>query len=181
MTSMTNVFETKADAGFTEDEITDLGLLVHDKRHLGVAEGQPVPGLEKAFKIRSEVSKKPLFRGPSGKLKVPEVGSKFKLPGYSSFSEHKKIAENFARSHDSHVVLELEPGAKGFSYMRWMIQGWTEIKTDDPRLFDSQDGQHMIDTAEEEAEWIFRLKSVFQVLAVREAGGLTYVSVKLVK
>lgn len=149
---------------FTDDESLQLSLLQHDKRHVGVAQGQPVPAIEKALRIRSEKSNKSLFRGLTKPLDVT-VGKKFKMRDYSSFSESDDVALRFAKGYGSKIVLELD-GATGFCYWKWLVEKEEKLRAEDQEAFDAGDGYFMIEAAKEEAEWIIARNTEFTVLSV---------------
>lgn len=164
--SLREAFIFESDKEFSEEELETLSLLQHDKGHTGFPEGQPIPALEKALRIHNERSSKPLFRGLVEKVQV-EVGKRFSLKGYSSFSERKEIAVGFSKHYKSDTVLEIH-NAHGFNYSKWVADGMRKLKSENPQAYEDADGDFVIESCEEEAEWITPLKSKFHVTEVRE-------------
>lgn len=176
MPRLTEVFTIRETVDFSEEEKEQLGLLIHDKKHLGVPEGTPVPGVEKALRAMSEVFAKPLYRGLSQKVDA-KPGSVMKFKGYTSFSEDYDIAEGFAESYGSMMVLWLSRGW-GFNYGKWYTKDLERIRDTDPDQWDAIDGDYLLGSAEDEKEWIFPLGSRFQVESVQEKHGYRIIKVR---
>lgn len=129
---------------FSDETIDELLYLVHDKSHV-IKQGEKNPRLE-------EVLKKPkiapvLYRGVS-KKELERIKSGKPINYYLSASESLETAKKFGSS-----VVTIT-GASGFCYWQWLKNHFEKIKKEDESLFDSIDGQHMIDVAKSELEWI---------------------------
>lgn len=163
---------------FTERELEDLMVIIHDKRHLAIGEGKPVPAIDKALRLHAESTQKLLYRGLAKKVDA-RVGSVLKFAGYSSFSEDRDVSWNFATTYGSNTLLELL-GARGFCYWKWYVAQEEKSRVEDPEGFDASDGDYMIQSAKDEAEWLLPRNSKFRVTGVRDDGGMTIFSVELV-
>jgi hypothetical protein len=159
-------------AKFTEKELEDLAYLIHDKGHLG-KKGESIEALDRALKEFSSDAPA-LYRGAysseiSGSKMKP--GEKLKLSKYSSFSEDPAIARQFG---DANVVVELPKGGRGFNYMQQQIENLMDLKQKDPAAFEAVDGDYLIESLKEEAEWIMGSPEVV-IKGTRKEGPLTII------
>lgn len=173
---LTEVFVIREEVEFSEEEKEQLGLLIHDKEHLGVPEGTPVAGVEKALRTMSKTSSKPLYRGLSQKVEA-KPGMVLNFKGYTSFSEDVDIADGFADSYGTKMIMWVARG-KGFNYGEWYRKDLEKIRDTDPAQWDAIDGDYLLGSAEDEKEWIFPLKSKFQVEQIQIKHGVTFIRVK---
>lgn len=163
----------------THDDQVDLGGLVHDKGHV-MQFGKRSNGLENALKYYTETSPGPLYRGISGyeKKDIENLKVGQKIPPsktYRSFSEDKNLARDFAES--SKVLLILDKGT-GFCYWKYSIWELQDIKKRDPEEYESVDGDHLMDLANEEKEWILPIDSVYLIKKISKVGDYTEIEVK---
>ena len=159
-------------AKFTEKELEDLSYLIHDKGHLA-KQGKSIEALDRAIGEFSSDAPA-LYRGVysseiSGSKLNP--GEKIKLNKYSSFSERPDIASQFG---DAKVVVELPKGGRGFNYMQQQIENLLDLKEKDPAAFNSVDGDYLIESLKEEAEWIMGSPEVV-IKGTRKEGPLTII------
>lgn len=123
-----------------------LGLLVHDKAHI-TNRGEPEKDLDSAIKKLKTKTTTELYRGVSDE-ELADIRAG-KANHYLSFSEDRKIAERFGKN-----IITLQPGVEGLNYGKWAEKDTLAFKRKDPKYWESQDGQHMLDTFREEKEWI---------------------------
>lgn len=163
----------------SDEEREDLMLIVNDKSHgARDKENRTIPGLEKAFQLFPETSKKELFRGLPKRWKSlnPHKSEILIFPFYTSFSERKEVALDFAS--ESKVILHLLPRATGFNYCQWQIEEYEQMRDSSLKDFKSCDGEYMIEGAEEEAEWIFPRNSRFQVVDNINENGIKIITIR---
>ena len=173
------IFKESVKDGFTQSELEDLGLLQHDKAHAGDANGRRIAGLEKALTKFPSTSHAPLWRGMSKFKDDVSVGKILTLRNYTSFSEHRPIAEQFAKSYKTNVLMKLLHPAKGFNYGQWLVDDALEWKEKDPQYYHDIDGDFQVEGAKDEAEWIFPQASSFSVEEISEENGFKILVVKL--
>lgn len=139
---------------FDSGDIEALHLLVHDKKH-AFDDNFNIPALDKAIKHLSQKCKFPLYRGVHYGLQdafdlTKKFGDIIKFDGYLSFSEDYNVAKEFGNG----IVLHLEQGAIGFNYSEWLRKELIRLKNEDYEEYDGMDGDYMIETCDEEREWI---------------------------
>jgi hypothetical protein len=159
-------------AKFTDKEREELAYLVHEKSNVA-KQGESVAALDRALKEFSSDAPA-LYRGVysseiSGSKMKP--GEKLKLGKYSSFSEDPAIARRFGNAN---VVVELPSGGRGFNYMQQQIEDLMQLKEKDPSTFEAVDGDYLIDSLKEEAEWIMGSPEVM-IKSTRKEGPLTII------
>ena len=85
---------------FSEDDVEDLTLLVHDKGHTYLNNN---PAIEKAFRLYGETTTMPLYRGvykvEAQILQSQNIGDTFQLGRLTSFSENKDTAQDLSLIH----------------------------------------------------------------------------------
>jgi uncharacterized protein YidB (DUF937 family) len=159
-------------AKFTDKEREELAYLLHEKSNVA-KQGESIAALDRALKEFSSDAPA-LYRGVysseiSGSKMKP--GEKLKLGKYSSFSEDPAIARRFGNAN---VVVELPSGGRGFNYMQQQIEDLMQLKEKDPSTFEAVDGDYLIDSLKEEAEWIMGSPEVM-IKSTRKEGPLTII------
>lgn len=133
-----------------------LAYLVHSKEHV-LMQGSKDASIEEALKKCSEVSAKTLYRGCSA-AEFNKVAQGKSVDYYMSFSEDRAIAKQFGPKL---IVLHK---AKGFNYAAYLVAAMNDLRETNPKEFNSADGDFMIETAEEEKEWILPFGLVLKAL-----------------
>ena len=77
-------------------------------------------------------------------------------------------------------MIELVPGAKGFSLVGLLVHRFDEWKARDPRDFEMQDGDWRREAALKEAEWLIPGDTTFELLETTERSGLTVYRIRTV-
>ena len=159
-------------AKFTDKEREELAYLLHEKSNVA-KQGESIAALDRALKEFSSDAPA-LYRGVysseiSGSKMKP--GEKIKLGKYSSFSESPDIARQFGNAN---VVVELPSGGRGFNYIQQQIEDLMQLKEKDPSMFEAVDGDYLIDSLKEEAEWIMGSPEVM-IKSTRKEGPLTII------
>jgi hypothetical protein len=148
-------------------------LLMHDKELVGGDYLARLPALEKALRFFGESCPGVLYRGlPTGRGNGAITNGVMTFRGYASFSESREIALRFAQ--ETNTLVELTGQHRGFCFHKWIEE---EYRAMDPEIFDSSDGEAMIELAREEAEWILPFKSSFRVVNERREGSLKVITV----
>ena len=159
--------------GLTPEDEEELSYLVHDKNHVMTPKG--IPALDKAINSMSEECSVPLYRGLHSMslddFSNASPGKVVTFRGYTSFSEDPLIAQSFAKT--SKTVLVLSPTSKGFNYSGWLRSKMEDLREEDPDTFDESDGETLIETCDEEKEWIFPQGSSFRVISTSSKNGFT--------
>jgi hypothetical protein len=138
---------------FSDETIDELLYLVHDKSHV-IRKGEKNLRLEEVLKKKEEAPV--LYRGVS-EAEYERFKSGKAINYYVSASESKETAHKFGK-----IVITITE-AFGFCYWKWLKNYYENVKKKDFSEFDSSDGQHFIDTAEQELEWILPYRSKFIV------------------
>lgn len=156
---------------FTEDELIDIALLVHDKAHVMPTYNHRDPSLEKAIKHFSEKSPS-LWRGVyPPELKRLVVGETFPISAYMSMSENERIARAFGKNTKTLIHVK---GINAFPYWSWNIEHLQMTsKAQDPEAWVNNDGDHSVSTLKKEAEWIVGHDVKLKVVSSREDDGYT--------
>ena len=150
----------------TPEENLELRMMEHSKDHINIENNVAI---SKAFQYYSEPCTKPLYRG----IYEPEVriienlqpGDTFQLGRVTSLSENFEIAKRFA---ELDKIIELAPGAKGFSLVGLIVHRFNEWEARDPRDFEMQDGDWRRGSALRESEWLIPEDTTFKLLEVVE-------------
>ena len=129
-----------------QGELEVLGLLIHDKKHF-TSRGNRHGDLDSAIEKLKTKSKKDLYRGVSD-VELELIRSD-KANFYLSFSEDINIAKRYGK------VITLKSGAIGLNYWEWGEADQLAQKKEDPKDWDAQDGEFMLETFREEKEWVF--------------------------
>jgi hypothetical protein len=147
-----------------------------------IESGKPLRSLENALKYYSE-STPILYRGLYefemeifGKL---EVGKVLKPGRYSSFSEDLKIAKEFAAG-ESKCLAVLKSGAKGFAYWKYMVWQLEDLKNNDPEEYENSDGDYLLESTEQEKEWMMSMQAQYQVTEISKKGKFTAIALTMV-
>jgi hypothetical protein len=154
----------------------DLALFVHDKNHTRRRYKDRNKALDKALASFSETSPD-LWRGvyPEEENQLV-VGKVFSPMGYLSMTENRKIAEKFA--HRTKKIMHSK-GITAFPYWKFNIEHiQLPLKKKDEKAFELNDGQYMIDSLKEEAEWIVGHDAKFKVVSESRDGDLTIYEVE---
>ena len=168
---------------FSDDDVEDLGLLVHDKDHTYLNNN---PAIEKAFQLYGETTTMPLYRGvykvEAQILQSQNIGDTFQLGRVTSFSENKNIAQGFASQVASQgIMIEVAPGAKGcFNLTAWHIDFLNKVEAESPEDFDMIDGDYQREASRGEAEWLFPADATYELLGSSEESGFMVYKVKKV-
>lgn len=163
---------------FTDPEKEDLQLLQHDKELIGGSSNRRLPALEKALLKLGRIPAVTLYRGILPSQVAMAKSQKFSLRGYQSFSESLEKASGFAES--SGIVLELRHSSRPmFCYWKWLVDEAERIRREDPTLFDSMDGDFVIEAAREESEWITPFGPMFKSTGMEQRNGMQVISVSL--
>lgn len=149
----------------SEEVINFLLYLVHDKSHV-MGNTYKDSRMEKVFALtKNESFNKPLYRGLySETLDDFTVGEITPMDRYQSFSEHEAIAKRFSRQG---LILKATKSKGGFNYGGFLVDYYNDLKIRDPRDYNMEDGDFMIESAKEEAEHIFPIGAQFKVTAIR--------------
>lgn len=147
-------------------------MLVHDKEFAGADYEARMPAIDRAIALYGEVPRMTLFRGlPPGRGNGTFSGGVISFRGYASFSESLASAARFAE--ETRAVVALDATIRAFPYSKWLE---SEFRSMEPEEYEMADGDYMIETAHEEAEWIFPFASWFKAGVTREEAGLKIVS-----
>jgi hypothetical protein len=149
----------------SDEVITFLLYLVHDKSHV-MGNTYKDSHMEKVFAlVKSETFNKPLYRGLySETLDDFTVGEITVMDRYQSFSEHESIAKQFSKQG---LILKATKSKGGFNYGGFLIDYYNDLKSRDPRDYNMEDGDFQIEGAKEEAEHIFPIGAKFKVTAIK--------------
>jgi len=163
------------------DDKLDLSYLIHDKQAVLPEYGGKLEGLESALGKYSE-SAPQIYRGLYEE-EVNEIGDlkkgkKFSFKGYTSFSERLKIGLTFGEG--TRFVLSVKNGY-GFCYWKYNYTEFSELKKEDPQEFEDVDGEHMIESANKEREWILPRNAKFEIVDFKTDHGYTVVQVNQIK
>lgn len=157
----------------TPDENLELRLMGHDKSHIDLNNNVAIA---KAFQYYSEVCNMPLYRGVYNTetriLEALEIGDTFQLGRVTSLSENEGIGIKFAKRNLGNMI-ELVPGATGFSLAGIMIQRYNAWEARDPYDFKMQDGEFQRHVAQKEAEWLMPADTTYELLDISERDGVT--------
>lgn len=128
-----------------EQELENLFYLVHSDNHIYEGLKKLIAKVQKNGRI-PEIH---LYRGCSDKeyKSITETG--FSNVETLSFSESKEMASEFGNN-----VVEIVAEVPMFCYHEFLGDYFSSIEVIDPEEFDATDGETMIETAEEELEWI---------------------------
>ena len=139
--------------------------LIHDKSHV-MNNDSKHPLMEKALhECKGNVFAKPLYRGLyTETLEDFAVGQDHIFERYQSFSEHEGIAKKFSKKG---LVLKSTGSANGLNYGEFLVDSYQDLKKTDPKSYHAEDGDYMIESAEEEAEHIFPIGTKFKVTAIK--------------
>ena len=169
----------KISKSLNDDEMMDLGNLIHDKSHIMNMKSEH-PTLKKVFRlVKGTKYNKPLYSGISPKkIEDFSVGEIYIIHSYMSFSEIKQVGKNFGKQ--TKTVLEFTSSSDGFNYKQYTLDFFQEIKKDDYDDYNSMDGDYMIQTAKEEAEWIFNIGTKYKVEKISKEGGFNFIKAKII-
>lgn len=134
-----------------------LAYLIHSKDHV-LLQGHKDSAIEEALKKYSTVSSKTLYRGCS-EVEFNNVAQGKPSQYYMSFSEDQSVAKSFGPKL---IILHK---AKGFNYAEYLVEAMNELRENNPNEYDSADGDFMIETAEEEKEWILPFGLVLKAIS----------------
>ena len=158
------------------DDKETLYYLYHDKE--GILPDDftgKLEGLEKAIKNYSETAPS-LYRGlypqeveSIGKL---EVGRIFSFNRYTSFSERLKVGLSFGEGTRYAIYLK---NGKGFNYWKFITEDMNKIKKEDPQEFEDVDGEYIIQSMNQEKEWIFAREAKYKIEQFKTAHGYTVI------
>jgi len=150
----------------TDDEATLL-YLVHDKEHIG-RRGEKIPALDRAFRYLSEDGKN-LWRGlyeqevnEITKLLQFGFNARWTLSHYTSFTEHRCVAEKFGNKKS---LLQIN-SIRGFPLCKWAIDLHQKMKIENPKEYEQCDGDFLIETCEKEAEWLLIMGTPLRIINV---------------
>lgn len=129
----------------SDNDIETLLYVVHSDDHV---EKQLKPLITKLQK-NGEVPEMTLYRGCSDKEYNAIIKTGKSPVATLSFSEDKNLAKDFGEN-----VIEVEVDVPMFCYHKFMGDWYATLKKVNPHEYDSVDGDFMIETAEEELEWI---------------------------
>ena len=160
------ILETKSVfSRLPEKVISFLLYLIHDKSHV-MGNTYKDPNMEKVFALtKSESFNKPLYRGLYNEtLDDFTEGEVTVLDRYQSFSEHEKIAKQFSKQG---LILKANKSKGGFNYCAFLVDYYNDLKVRDYKDYRMEDGDYMIESAEEEAEHIFPIGAKFKVTSIK--------------
>ena len=123
-----------------------LAYLIHDKAHVFVKHDKH-RDMEEVFDVCSESTELTLYRGVSEEELQTILGNR-PIDYYPSFSEDANVAACFGK------VIQIQGAAKAFNYWRHMVDSFAELKLQNFDEFDAVDGDFMIESLEQEREWI---------------------------
>jgi hypothetical protein len=151
-----------------------LNYLVHDKKHVMDNKGT-TPELEKVFRLtKGQKYNQPLYRGLyTESIEDFVIGETYEFPRYQSFSENLEIAERFSKNG---LIIQVTNSVGGFNYGGYLVYSFEKLKKDDPKMYDAEDGDFMIEGALEEAEWLFPKNTNFIVQDISKKGKYTIIS-----
>ena len=160
----------------TRDENLELRMMEHSKDHIDLENNVAIA---KAFQYYSEACEVPLYRGiyePEARiLEDLQVGDTFQLGRVTSLSENIKVAKKFA---ELGRMVELVPGAEGFSLVALIVNRFNEWEARDPRDFEMQDGDWRRGSALREAEWLMPGDTTYELLGASERDGMTVYKIR---
>lgn len=146
----------------SESDIDALLYVVHSDDHVGAELKSVVAKLQKT----GEVPKMTLYRGCSDAELEAIKANKHSIVDTLSFSEDIKIAKSFGKN-----IIEVEARVPLFCYHKFLGEWYTTLKNVDASEYDAVDGDYMIETAEEELEWICTNDYEFVFIATRQSTG----------
>lgn len=146
----------------SESDIEALLYVVHSDDHIGAKLKSVVAKLQKI----GEVPKMTLYRGCSDVELEAIKANKHSIVDTLSFSEDIKIAKSFGKN-----IIEVEAKVPLFCYHKFLGEWYTTLKNVDASEYDAVDGDYMIETAEEELEWICINDYEFTMTAKRASTG----------
>jgi hypothetical protein len=157
----------------SDDTLEFLAYLSHDKGH-AMSNDSLVPEMAEVFKhITNEKQTTKLYRGLySENLEDFEVGKPYTFKRYQSFSEYESVAKEFSRQG---IVLQLDGHQGGFNYWEFEVDILKELDKADPDEYYSVDGDYVIESYENEKEWIFNIDATFVPTEIKEQGEFTYI------
>ena len=128
-----------------DDDFDLLFYCIHSDDHVGEKLKPIIAKLQK----NGDIPKVNLYRGCSD-----EELESIKTTGHSfvdtlSFSENKNIAKGFGKN-----VIEIESQVPMFCYHKFLKDWYAALQTVEPDLYEATDGDFMIESVEEELEWI---------------------------
>ena len=169
-------------SAFTPEERRDLKLMEHDKDHVDIENNA---GLAKAFKLYSETTTVPLYRGiydvERTLLSGKNPGDVFQFGRITSMSENYAVAKKFAKRNQTNTIIELTPGAPGcFSLVGFLVHRYETWEEMDKYDYQMQDGDWRKESAEREAEWFLQGGANFQLLEITQQGEITIYKIKSV-
>jgi hypothetical protein len=155
-----------------------LNYLVHDKSHV-MGNVNSSPQLEKVLQlVKNKKFNKPLYRGLyNEQLKDFSEGKIYQFNRYQSFSEKIGIAKTFSKNN---LIIKANSSTHGFNYAKFLVHTYKVMKKNDPDQYDGEDGDYMIQSALEEAEWIFPMNAKFKVEKISKSGKFTIISGDLI-
>lgn len=148
--------------------------LIHQKEHV-MDNNQRIRELDKIFSMtKNNINNEPLYRG----LYVEnvddfKVGKEYKFNRYQSFSEDLDMAKQFSQNN---IILQLDRSKGGFNYAEYLKKYFSDLQQEDPEEFDMIDGEFMIDSADEEKEWLFNINSKVKIKNIEERDGFTFIT-----
>ena len=139
--------------------------LIHDKSHV-MGNDSKHPLMEKALhECKGDVFAKPLYRGLyTETLEDFAIGQDHTFTRYQSFSEHEGIAKKFSKRG---LILKAMHSRNGLNYGQFLVDAFKDLEKTDPNSYSAEDGDYMIESAEEEAEHIFPIGTKFKVTAIK--------------
>lgn len=146
----------------TEDDIDTLMYVIHSDDHVGSELKSVIAKLQKT----GEVPKMTLYRGCSDVELEAIKANKHSIVDTLSFSENKNIAKSFGKN-----IIEVEAKVPMFCYHKFLGEWYTTLKNVDASEYDAVDGDFMIESAEEELEWICTNDYEFTMTAKRASTG----------
>ncbi|MDD4111058.1 MAG: hypothetical protein PHS54_05905, partial [Clostridia bacterium] len=136
---------------FSKKDKDELSYLIHDKLHLVSGPNEKIKSLEKAVNYYTEKSNVDLYRGVSNK-KIKSIIEKGELDElYVSFSEDFNVAKGFGKN-----ILKLKKGNEGFNFYKNQLDELNSLKKRNRKSFDEADGDFLINSLNEEKEWILK-------------------------
>ena len=152
------------------EENLELRMMEHSKDHINLDNNVAIA---KAFQYYSETCEVPLYRGiyePEARiLENLQSGDTFELGRVTSLSENINVAKKFATLGK---MIELAPGAEGFSLVGLIVHRFNEWEARDPRDFEFQDGDWRRSSALRESEWLIPENATFKLLEITERDGI---------
>lgn len=148
-----------------DDDFDLLFYCIHSDDHVGENLKPIIAKLQK----NGDIPKMNLYRGCSDEELESIKTTGKTIVDTLSFSEDKNIAKGFGKN-----IIEIESTVPMFCYHKFLKNWYTALRSIDPDEYDAVDGDFMIESADEELEWICTNDYKFISLPDKSSDNTTY-------